>query len=131
MVPCAVTGDGAVAITDAFTLSAARLAHPVETYGYRLTEPSGRRMLPERLAALGVQGPDVGRLVREGSLRGLRLADVSVPRRGQVFAFVMDTAVCDAAVALARDADLLVIEATFLHGDWKMGNPVHTYAWKD
>jgi ribonuclease Z len=114
VVPSPIGGDGVVAVTDAFTLSAARLAHPVETYGYRLAEPDGRRMQPERLAARGIAGPDIGRLVREGSLRGVRLEDVSAPRPGQVVAFVMDTGMCDAAVALARGADLLVIEATFL-----------------
>lgn len=36
-----VTGDGPVAVTPAFTLSAALLSHPVESYGYRLTEPDG------------------------------------------------------------------------------------------
>jgi len=46
-----VHDDGVVA-TGAFgTLSALRLDHPVETFGYRLVEPDGRRMLPERLAA--------------------------------------------------------------------------------
>jgi ribonuclease Z len=30
-------------------LSAYRLDHPVESYGYRIVEPDGRRMLPERL----------------------------------------------------------------------------------
>lgn len=117
LVPAPVAADGVVAVTEGFTLSAARLEHPVETYGYRLAEPDGRRMLPDRLAAHGIAGPDVGRLLRDGSLRGVRLDEVSAPRRGQVVAFVMDTALCDAAVALAHGADLLVIEATFLHRD--------------
>jgi ribonuclease Z len=34
-----------------------------------------------------------------------------------VFAFVMDTAWCDAAVELAAGADLLVCESTFLESD--------------
>ncbi len=34
-----------------------------------------------------------------------------------MFAFVMDTRMCQAALDLARDADLLVCEATFLHRD--------------
>jgi len=45
------------------------------------------------------------------------LADVSVPRRGQRFAFVMDTRMCDGVLELAEGADLLLIEATFLHED--------------
>ncbi|AXK33675.1 ribonuclease Z [Streptomyces armeniacus] len=100
-----------------FALSAVRLSHPVDTYGYRLVEPGGRRMLPERLAAHGITGPDVGRLQRDGALRGVTLDEVSVPRRGQRFAFVMDTRLCDGVYELADGCDLLVIESTFLDED--------------
>ncbi|WP_413450049.1 ribonuclease Z [Georgenia phoenicis] len=93
------------------------LHHRVETYGYRLVEPDGRTMLPERLAAAGLSGPDVGRLQREGSVGGLNLEDVSVPRRGQRFALVMDTAPCEGAEELADGADLLVAECTFADED--------------
>ena len=112
-----VGGDGVLLRTDAFTLSARRLDHPVEAYGYRLVEPDGRRMLPDRLATRGISGPDVGRLQREGELRGVRLAEVSEVRPGQRFAFVMDTRLCDAVFALAEGCDLLVIESTFLDED--------------
>jgi len=112
-----VHSDGVLAETPAYTLEARRLSHPVESYGYRITEPDGRRMLPERLAAHGIKGPDVGRLQREGSLRGVTLQEVSEVRRGQKFAFVMDTRLCDGARELAQDCDLLVIESTFLDED--------------
>ncbi|WP_299273377.1 ribonuclease Z [uncultured Georgenia sp.] len=93
------------------------LRHRIETFGYRLVEPDGRTMLPERLAAAGIAGPDVGRLRREGRLGAVRLEDVSVPRRGQRFAFVMDTAPCAGAEELAAGADLLVVESTFADED--------------
>ncbi|GAA1259276.1 ribonuclease Z [Arthrobacter pascens] len=93
------------------------LRHRVETYGYRLTEPAGRSILPERLKAADITGPDIGQLQREGILRGVRLEDVSIPRRGQRFAFVMDTAPCEGAEALADGADLLVAESTFSDED--------------
>jgi ribonuclease Z len=99
------------------TLSAQPLSHPVEAYGYRLVEPDGRRMVPARLAARGITGPDVSRLQREGELRGVRLEEVSEPRRGQRFAFVMDTRLCEGVYALAQGCDLLVIESTFLDED--------------
>ncbi|RAG86050.1 ribonuclease Z [Streptacidiphilus pinicola] len=100
-----------------FTLEAARLSHPVESYGYRLVEPDGRRILPEKLRALGITGPDVGRLQREGRLGDVTLSDVSETRRGQRAAFIMDTRLCEGVHALAEGADLLVIEATFLDAD--------------
>jgi ribonuclease Z len=116
-----VAADGPVATGPFGTLSARRLDHPVETYGYRLVEPDGRRMLPERLAAHGIAGPDVGLLLRTGRLETpsgpVTLDEVSEPRRGQRFAFIMDTRLCDAVHALADGADLLVIESTFLDAD--------------
>ncbi|MEZ7007786.1 ribonuclease Z [Streptomyces sp. AD55] len=112
-----VDADGVLARTPGYTFEARRLSHPVESFGYRLTEPDGRRMLPERLAEHGIRGPDVGRLRREGSLGGVTLDEVSEVRRGQRFAFVMDTRLCEGAYALAEGCDLLVIESTFLDED--------------
>ncbi|MEV6828173.1 ribonuclease Z [Amycolatopsis sp. NPDC051102] len=111
-----IAGDGPVA-TGKFTLEARRLSHPVEAFGYRLTEPDGRTMLPEKLRERGIAGPDVGRLQRAGHLGDVRLEDVSTPRPGQRFAFVMDTRLCDAVYALSENADMLVIESTFLAED--------------
>jgi ribonuclease Z len=112
-----VTQAGTIATTPAFRLGAQPLSHSVPTFGYRLAEPDGRRMLPDRLAALGIAGPDIGRLQREGSLpaagRQVTLEEMSEPRRGQRFAFIMDTRLCDAAFALADQADMLVCESTF------------------
>ncbi|MHA7190737.1 ribonuclease Z [Arthrobacter sp. MDT2-16] len=93
------------------------LRHRIEAYGYRLTEPDGRTFLPGLLTAAGITGPDVGRLQREGALGAVRLHDVSVHRPGRRFAFVMDTAECDGAAALADGADLLVAESTFSDDD--------------
>ncbi|GGO66092.1 ribonuclease Z [Nonomuraea cavernae] len=108
-----VTGDHAAI----GPLTARRLSHPVESYGYRLQEPAGRRILPDRLAALGIRGPEVGELQRGGSVRGVTLAQCSVPRPGQSAAFIMDTRLCDAVFELAAGTDLLIIESTFLSGE--------------
>ncbi|MEV5324942.1 ribonuclease Z [Nonomuraea sp. NPDC052634] len=101
-------------VAEVAPIVARRLSHPVESYGYRVQEPPGRRMLPEKLAAHGIRGPEVGELQRNGSVRGVTLAECSVPKPGQSVAFVMDTRLCDAVFELASGADLLVIESTFL-----------------
>src|SRR3712207_3029777 len=110
-----LTADGPVAAGPSWTLEARRLDHLVESFGYRLVAPDGRRMLPESLARAGVSGTDVGRLQRAGSLyvgeRTVRLEDVSVHRPGQRVAFVRDTRLCGAVPALADGAEVLVIEA--------------------
>jgi ribonuclease Z len=111
-----IAEDGPIA-TGKFTLEARRLSHPVEAFGYRLVEPDGRTMLPGKLEEHGIAGPDVGKLQRAGRLGNTRLEDVSTPRPGQRFAFVMDTRLCDGVYALAEGADMLVIESTFLAED--------------
>jgi ribonuclease Z len=109
---------GVLASGEFGTLEARALDHRIDAFGYRLVEPDGRRMLPDQLSRLHISGPDVGRLQREGVLslgdRTVRLEEVSAPRRGQRFAFVMDTRLCDGVFELADGADLLVIESTFL-----------------
>ncbi|MDM4722537.1 ribonuclease Z [Micromonospora sp. WMMA1363] len=116
-----IMADGQRVVVRSGTLEARRLRHPIETYGYRLIEPDGCRMLPERLAAYGIAGPAVGELQRTGHLdtggRRVTRDEVSVPRPGQRFAFVMDTGLCDEVYALAEQADLLVIESTFLESE--------------
>ncbi|MGY1812681.1 ribonuclease Z [Blastococcus sp. SYSU D00820] len=119
--PEPVAAEGPLGRVGTATLGTRRLDHRIDCVGYRLVEPDGRRMLPDALAARGIAGPDVGRLQREGRLvtagGTVGLDEVSAPRPGQRFAFVMDTRLCDAVPALADGADLLVIEATFLHED--------------
>lgn len=116
-----VAADGVVDTWPGLRLEARALDHRIDTYGWRLQEPDGRRMLPQRLTAVGVAGPDVGRLQREGRIdvagRLVTLEEVSEPRPGQSFAFVMDTRACEAAVELARGVDLLVTESTYLTGE--------------
>ena len=116
-----VLETGSVIGASSFRLEAQALSHSVPTFGYRLVEPDGRRMLPEKLAAWGVTGPDIGRLQREGRLvangRMVTVEQVSEPKPGQRFAFVMDTRLCDAAFALADQADMLVCESTFANAE--------------
>jgi ribonuclease Z len=120
-----VDADGVIATTDSFRLEARKLDHLVPAIGYRLVEPDGRRMLRAELAARGIAGPDVGRLQRDGRIttqagEAVTLEQVSEPRAGQKFAFVMDTRLCDAAFELADQADMLVCEATFADADARL-----------
>ena len=73
---------------------------------------------PRRARAVG---PAVGDLKREGEVsvagRTVRLDEVGTLRSGQSVAFVMDTRLCDAAFELARGADLLICESTYLDAE--------------
>ncbi|MCB9677295.1 MAG: ribonuclease Z [Alphaproteobacteria bacterium] len=118
LVPHPITEEGPLAAHDGIVLECRALDHGVTTYGYRVSEPDGRRMLPEVLAARGVKGPLIGELTRRGQVevdgQVVHLEEVSEVKHGQSMAFVMDTRPCDGALALARGADLLVCESTYL-----------------
>ena len=98
-----------------------KLDHTAEAWGYRFQEPDSVTMLPEKLREFGVKGKDVGRLKENGKIeidgKTISLEDVSVFRKGQSFAFVMDTRVCDAIYKLARNVDFFVCESTYLSSE--------------
>jgi ribonuclease Z len=112
------TRAGEVHHADAYELRAVALSHSLPTLGWRLQEPDGWRMLPDRLAAAGVHGRARSELHAAGVVgvgeRVVQLEEVAVPRPGQSVAVVMDTRDGDGPRELAAGVDLLLIEATFL-----------------
>ncbi len=122
VVPTPVAAEGDVlTLSPSLRLSAQALDHRTTTFGYRLDEADAVRFDADALEAAGVRGPDVRRLQAEGRLETERgtvtLDEVSSLRRGQSMAFVMDTRLCDGALALAQGVDLLVCESTFLESE--------------
>ncbi|MDX9723022.1 MAG: ribonuclease Z [Myxococcota bacterium] len=104
-----------------FSISAAAMQHRVSCYGYRFEE---LRRVPgldrQRAAALGVpDGPLLGLLRRGHDVKlkngvTVRARDVLEPEAApRILCYCGDTAPCDAAIALAKGANLLVHEATY------------------
>jgi ribonuclease Z len=113
-----VQADGPILSAGDTTLSAVALDHRVPTYGMRLQEADGFRVLPEEAKRRGIEGPDIGRLLRESEIEinGRRVVrdEITANRTGQAAAVVMDTRWCEGALRLADGADLLISESTFL-----------------
>ena len=122
-VPCS---EGVVRDGPPLTITARSLDHGVPTLGWRLEEPAGITMDHRALEEAGIRGAAVGELIGTGSVtaggRTFRLEEMSRPRPGHSFALVMDTRPCPAAVDLARGADLLLCESTFLAGEERMAD---------
>ena len=110
---------------DDITVRCTLLTHRVPAYAYRVDQkPRPGRFDVERARALGVPpGPvygelkagrsvtlDDGRVIRGEALCG-------PPRPGRSVVYCTDTVFSEAAVALARGADLLIHESTFSHGE--------------
>jgi ribonuclease Z len=105
---------------EGFDVVATQVDHSVDCHAYCLVEHDRRGTFDvARAQALGIPpGPLFGKLQRgediEIDCRTIRSAEVlGPPRRGRRIAFVTDTRPCDAAIELARDADLLIHEATY------------------
>jgi ribonuclease Z len=98
-----------------------------DSFGFAFEEKSRPRLLPDRLAAFDVPaGPERRRLLRGEAVvlpDGRRIAPDDVlgpPRPGARLVVVGDAAGTDALLEPARNADALIIEATFLERDAAM-----------
>jgi ribonuclease Z len=110
------------------TVRCAPLTHRVPAYAYRVDQkPLPGHFAVEKARALGIPpGPVYAELKAGGSVT---LADGRVirgdtlcgpPRPGRSLVYCTDTVFSEAAVALARGADLLIHESTFSHGEAAM-----------
>lgn len=98
-----------------------------DSFGFVFESPSRRHLLPDRLAALGVPDGPMRKELADG--RRVRLDDGSTvdpeqvlgpPTGGKKIVVVGDVETIDGLADHVRDADLLVIEATFLERDAAM-----------
>ncbi|GIP19932.1 MULTISPECIES: ribonuclease Z [Paenibacillus] len=122
---------GLICEDETFRVESALLDHRIDSYGYRITELDRPGKLDfEALAKLGVKpGPLYGKLKKGESIEteaGTVHADqvLGKPKKGRIITILGDTRPCAAAVELARGADLLVHEATFLH---ELAETAHNY----
>ncbi|MEW4370022.1 ribonuclease Z [Paenibacillus kandeliae] len=114
--------EGGVVFEDeTFRVEAALLEHRIDSYGYRIIEKDRPGQLNfELLKQHGIQpGPIYGKLKNGGSItldNGETLHShqvVGEPKKGKIITILGDTRPCDNVLVLAKDANLLVHEATF------------------
>jgi ribonuclease Z len=109
------------------------IQHGVQAVGYRFEEKDRPGNLDvNRAMALGVHDHEAYRRLKAGTAvtlpngRVVEPAEVVGPiHRGGVFAYVTDTRPTSASVKLARKADLLYHEATFLDDDRERALKTH------
>lgn len=110
--------EGIVEEGDNFRIEAVFLDHGVDNIGWRITEKDQRKFDNAKLKSFGIQGPLVRKLIEEGSIeadgRKVDIDEVSWIRKGDSIAVVIDTKMCDEAVAISKDALILLCESTYL-----------------
>ncbi|MBW4493328.1 MAG: ribonuclease Z [Oscillatoria princeps RMCB-10] len=116
---------GVIYEDEEYTVSCGRLEHRVTAFGYRVTEKDRPGQFNvEKAKELGIpSGPLYGQLKRGETVtlpdgRKFNGAEFcGLPQVGRTIAYCTDTVYCEGAVELARDADVLIHEATFAHQD--------------
>lgn len=107
-------------------LTAAWLRHRVPCLGYRFDHPPLRpRVDRERAAALGLSGPDIGRVLNGEAVSTdageITAAMICGPERPTPSVCIFgDTEPCDTSSALARHCSLMVHEATFAEAETEL-----------
>lgn len=116
---------GLVFEDEEYLVTAAALKHRVTAHGYRIAQKDrlGRFNVEKAIANQIPSGPMYGQLKRGENItladgRKINGSDFqSPPQIGKKVAYCTDTIYCDNAVELARNADVLIHEATFAHQD--------------
>jgi ribonuclease Z len=116
---------GTIYEDDEFIVKCNALKHRVKTFGYRVEEKDRPGHFDvEQAAALGIPaGPIYGRLKRgeQVTLPDGRVVDghtlCGPTEKGRSVVYCTDTIYCESAIELAKDADLLIHEATFAQAD--------------
>ncbi|UPK30119.1 ribonuclease Z [Bradyrhizobium sp. 195] len=120
----AALAEGQVIDAGDFTIACFPVRHrDTDSFGFVFQSPARRHLRPDRLAALGVpDGPMRGELAAG---RPVVIADrtidpedvLSPPSGGKKLVVIGDTETTDGLSSYVADADMLVIEATFLDRD--------------
>ncbi|MGZ0086237.1 ribonuclease Z [Caldibacillus thermoamylovorans] len=113
--------EGVIFDDETFQVIAKRLDHGMPSYGFRVVEKDlPGPLLVDRLRALGVRPGPIYQQIKQGKtvvLEDGTVLDgrefVGPPQKGRIVTVLGDTRFCEAAIELARDADVVVHEATF------------------
>jgi ribonuclease Z len=101
-----------------FILEAFPLKHSTKTIGYIFKEKDRVKVKKDKLRKLGLRGPIVGKIQKGKSVvvKGKRIKAKSLTyvKKGKKVAFVFDTGLCKSCYKAAKNADLAIIESTYI-----------------
>ncbi|KIP22274.1 Ribonuclease Z [Anoxybacillus ayderensis] len=113
--------EGVIFEDEQFIVTAKLLDHGLPSYGFRIVEKDlPGTLLVDQLRALGVRPGPIYQQIKRGEIVTLddgTVIDgrnfVAPPKKGRIVSIIGDTRYCEASVELAKQADVLVHEATF------------------
>ncbi|MEA2077007.1 MAG: ribonuclease Z [Candidatus Marinimicrobia bacterium] len=112
---------GIVEETDDYRIEAFKLLHSTPVLGYRLIDKPKWRFNKKRLKELKLEGPILGDLERKGYMqylgKTLTRKELSYQTEEKIFAYVLDTGICDSIPDLIKNADAVLMEGTYLESE--------------
>ncbi|HUY70552.1 MAG TPA: ribonuclease Z [Candidatus Baltobacteraceae bacterium] len=117
--PVTITGikSGIIYKGKGFTISAFKLEHELETYGFAFKEDDKLRFIKAKATKAGLKGAMFSEIQKKGSLsvsgRIIKLKDITTREAGRKVVYATDTRPTRSAVTAAAGADLLIHEATY------------------
>ncbi|WP_461833014.1 ribonuclease Z [Desulfothermus sp.] len=120
---CPIDNDGKITVSGDVLIHAYKLDHGIDCFGFRISDPPKWNIIPSKLPK-DLPKEAIGELKDRGMIefKGQRifLQQVAVPKKTQIFSYVMDTRICDSAYKIADSADILVCESTYLSTEIKL-----------
>ncbi len=113
--------EGIVKENEEFKIEAYELLHSTPALGYRLTIKSKLRFDKNKLEKNKLSGPLLGELEKEGKIKHLGKVftreELSYRTEEKIFAYVLDTGVCNNINKLIHGADTVLMEGTYLDSE--------------
>lgn len=104
-----------------FSVEAIALKHSTPVLGYRVTQKARLHFDPVLLEQAGLSGPQTGILETKGriEINGKSILREEVSYRGEpkIFAYALDTGICENIPQLIGNADCLLMEGTYLESE--------------
>ncbi|MDP7180333.1 MAG: ribonuclease Z [Candidatus Woesearchaeota archaeon] len=122
---------GTIFENDDFSIEALELEHGVKTFGFNFIEKDKRRINVSKTNKLGIpEGPLLGKLQQNKTIswKGKKVgpSDTTYIVQGKKIALISDTLPCNNCNKLAKDADVLICEATY-HSDLEKKAETHNH----
>lgn len=110
-------GEGKIFDGEGFAVSAFEVKHSRPTLGYIFRQADRRNFDEEKCRKLGIKGRMFGELEEKGEIKvgskTIKYEDVSTLKKGVKIAYATDCLPGESTVLAAKDADLLIHEATY------------------
>lgn len=113
-----ICSEGIVLDYKDFVIESYRLNHSVPCIGFALREKDRLKIDMEKAKKVGLsEGPIMAKIrcgenVKVG-IKTIKAKDITYEIKGKKISYIMDTGICNGAMKLAKNSDIMIIESTY------------------